>query len=678
MMEVVIEKDLEENKESSIIHIYNEYKDCTEMTIKSQYKDCKELLSSIYCGEDSGLIRKDIQILRALAVILVFFYHLGLNKWFFGAGFIGVDIFFVISGYLVVGSLIKEEREKKFNFINFISRRIKRLFIPSVICLCFIIICSLIFQLYTRIYKDIFAASLHYINYYFVNGENDYFKTVSTESIVLHYWSLAVEEQFYLFLPIVFGLYKICFCNSVKIWKNVYIFLTILFSISLLSTVFLPPNEKFFFMFSRIWEFMAGVIVFEFENTINDHLTTIIPHYSKICLFIQIICLFILTGLSIVLPGNLWPNAYTLVVIMISSLFILCKPSIHFKPFEMVGDWSYSIYLYHYPIIKIVNLFNYSMIGTSTILIVLFTSISSLFSYYCIEKVHKINKWSPSIWISFYIIISLFIAFNCSYFDLKQELKLNPNSIIINSSCLEYEPFDKYNQTLFEQSIEPCLFTYTNHQKYFWGPGYHYPSNETFDPAIEIQGRNEFCILLLGNSRSRHYAPLIKLFVKLTNATFIDGCTHAKRSNTIPKECKNIITFIGEDAQYAEDQFYFPTLGCTIVFTSAPAWFLLYPEREKDVLACLKENATNITNCNVPWKSDYIRVDYPVQIRENFHLIDFTDDFCYNGICHLNIGNELVTVDAWHLCSGAVMKLWPKFLSFMNGLECGRKFIKNQ
>jgi len=129
---------------------------------------------------------------------------------------------------------------------------------------------------------------------------------------------------------------------------------------------------------------------------------------------------------------------------------------------------------------------------------------------------------------------------------------------------------------------------------------------------------------------------------------------------------------------FINDIKYFPTIGCTILFTQSPRWFLVYKEREVDVLACLKENATNITNCNVPWTNEMIKQDYSVKIIENLHLIDFTDDFCYNNICHLNIGNELVTVDSWHYCSGAVMKLWPKFLSFMNGLECGRKFIRNQ
>jgi hypothetical protein len=260
---------------------------------------------------------------------------------------------------------------------------------------------------------------------------------------------------------------------------------------------------------------------------------------------------------------------------------------------------------------------------------------------------------------------------------MKEQLKLinnnNDGDNLLNSNCSNYEPFDKFNQTLFDESTEKCSLYYLNHQLTFWGPGYRFPSNETYDPVIEINGRKDYCILLVGNSRGRHYAPLIKLFVNLTNSTFYDGCTHSKRSNVLSKECKNILVFSGDNAQEIDDLQYFPTLGCTLRITSSPEWFRIYPENEKSISKCLKENSTN---CTVPWRKDIIREYYNVEIRKNLHYIDFTDDFCSNDKCFLNIGNELVTIDGWHYCPGAVLKLWPKFLSFMNGLECGRKFLR--
>lgn len=685
---------MEDNNNNNIINLQNtviiEYPEENWIIelIKNYYKDFKDIILSIYCNEDNLIIRKDIQILRAISVILVLFFHLNINKWVFGSGFIGVDIFFVISGYLVVGALIKEERESKFSIINFYSRRIKRLFIPSVLCLSFILICSFIFKINYRVYKDLFAASLHYINYYFVIGENDYFKSDSTDSIVLHYWSLALEEQFYFIIPILFGIYKLILQKFIKeLWNKIWILLSLIFCISLLLINFLPNNMKFFFMFTRIWEFIAGAIIFEFEKSFNDKLSSKIPYYNIICIIIQILCLLILILLSFILPLNSWPNAYTLLVIIISSIFILIKPSISFLPLEMIGNWSYSIYLYHFPLIKIIkNNFNFINYSIYSIIVIISTLILSLISYYFVEKVHKINKWESKQWISYYIFISCFFAINCLYFDLKQELNFNNKGLdlqIINNNGDYFDPYiydKKFNYSLFQKSIDSCSLVSLYPMKYFWGPGYKFPNELYSDLVIEIKGRKDYCVILLGNSRARHYIPLIKTFVNLTNSTLYDGCTHANfRYSNISKECKNIITFIGDDAQFGNDINYFSNIGDVIFFLFSPRWFFYFIDRDISIMNCINKNYTNISLCNIPKTLEIINNTFPsLYIRKNFHIIDFTDDFCFNNICHINIDNSLVTYDAWHYCPNAILKVFQKFMSFMIGLESGRKFLRNE
>lgn len=628
--------------------------------------DCQEELFNIYCNDDNKdkSIRKDLQILRSIAVLLVFFYHIGIHKWVFGSGLIGVDIFFVISGYLVVGIVLKDERLETFSFLTFYSRRIKRLFIPSIICLLFILTCTLIFPIGYKVYNDISAASMHYINYYFIYGETNYFKTSSSDSIVLHYWSLSLEEQFYFLLPILIGSYKLLFPLD-KIW----IYLILIWCISLLLIVFLPPIHRFFSLFSRIWEFISGALVYEIEYHIPLlSSSSWIQTYSK---FIQLSCIVVLIVLSFILPVDYsWPNIYTLLVVFVTSIFILFKSSIYFTPLEMIGDWSYSIYLYHYPIIKFLqSIYN---LWITTLLSIVYTLITSIISYYCIEKVHRINKWTPYQWFSFYLSVSFMVGITCLYIDLK----IHSNPIIINlgNNSVLYDPSEQYNYSIFEEGMSYCAKIYTDINTYFWGPGYRLPSYKTSDLVIEIKGRPDYCIIVVGNSRSRHYMPIIKVYVNITNSTLYDGCTHADyRYSNISNECKYIITFIGDDKQGNEDINYFSKIGYTIKFVSSPEWFFIFKEREKDILDCIKKNT--VLGCSIPWTNETLKEQSYINGKENISIIDFTDDFCSNKQCHLNIGNQLVTYDAWHLCPGVVLKLWPKFLSFMNGLEIGRKFI---
>lgn len=638
------------------------------------YRECKELFWSIYGHDEKLIIRKDIQILRALSIIIVFIYHLGLHKWFFGAGFIGVDIFFVISGYLVVGTLIKEERNDNFSIIVFISRRIKRLFIPSVFCLCFIFLCSFIFFMGFRLYKDLVAATLHYINYYFVINQDNYFGIVSTESYLLHYWSLAVEEQFYFLLPILFGLYKLTFCFFItkdQLWNKVWLFLTVVSCTSLISVIFLNNDVKFFFVFTRIWEFLVGAIVYEFEGVIKDRLL----QYPLSCKIGQISSLLILILLSFILPVESWPNHYTIIVIFISSIFIIIPPSIECIPLEMIGNWSYSIYLYHYPIIKIIQSITNIHSIIKPLLSTVITIILSLFSYYFIEKVHRINKWDPMRWISFYIIISCLLGFVFLYYDTKGQIRDNQIVIIMNNTSF-YDPLMlEYNQTLFKKSVADCIYMGSDPLKTFWGPGYVFPDKPYSDLVIEVQGRPEYCIIVLGNSRARHYVPLIKLFVNLTNSTLYDGCTHAKyRYSNISDSCREIITFIGDDIQALNDSNHFSKIGNVIHLVGAPKWFVKYKNYEKDVLECISKN---ITLCNVPHTDQYINSTFSaLKIGRNVSYFDFTDDFCSKDLCYLNVGNQLVTYDTWHFCQGSIVQVWPKFLNFMSSFDKGRIFLR--
>ena len=151
-----------------------------------------------------------IQALRALAAILVVIYHAKL----IGGGFVGVDIFYVISGLLITGLLIRElDKTQTLSFSNFYLRRAKRLLPSSFLVLIATGIAAWIVLPTTmrhNLGRDIAAASLYISNYLFASWQMDYQNLGALPSVVIHYWSLAVEEQFYLFWPfLIYLFYKI-------------------------------------------------------------------------------------------------------------------------------------------------------------------------------------------------------------------------------------------------------------------------------------------------------------------------------------------------------------------------------------------------------------------------------------------------------------------------------------
>ena len=201
--------------------------------------------------------RSDIDGLRALAVLPVILYHAGFD-WFSG-GFVGVDVFFVISGYLITTILIDDIERKQFSIINFYERRARRI-LPALVLM--IIACCGVFSFYLPPldFKD-FANSMIGVALFISNitfwQEHGYFATASEIKPLLHTWSLSVEEQFYILFPIflilswrlgkiyVFGIIvaiaAISFLTSEWGWRN-------------------QPTANFYLTPTRAWELLAGSI----------------------------------------------------------------------------------------------------------------------------------------------------------------------------------------------------------------------------------------------------------------------------------------------------------------------------------------------------------------------------------------------------------------------------------
>ena len=377
--------------------------------------------------------RPEIDGLRAIAVGAVILYHSKinfLNSEIFQGGFIGVDIFFVISGYLITSIILQELKiTNDFSFKNFYERRARRI-LPVLLL---VILTSIPFALLilmpgslVNFSKSVIYSLVFSSNFFFHFSGQIYGAESGLLKPFLHTWSLSVEEQFYIIFPlIIFFLFK-------RFNKNIFSFLIVTFFLSLLIAIWGSknyPSFYFYALFSRGWEVLAGSLLAYFEQTLGRR-----SKKKKINFIFPII------GLILILHSFLFfddtmrhPSLITISPIIGVCLLIwfsneneIITKILSSKIFVGVGLISYSLYLWHYPIfafsritgvieadafkkiilasiIFLISILSYFLIEKPArnrkykfkkilISIILFSSILSIFSFYTIYKDGKINK----------------------------------------------------------------------------------------------------------------------------------------------------------------------------------------------------------------------------------------------------------------------------------------------
>ena len=294
--------------------------------------------------------RYDINGLRAYAVILVVLFHFGIIG--FAAGFIGVDIFFVISGFLMTSIVIKSLDKGNFSLLKFYLARGIRI-VPALFVVSTIVLILGWFLVLPTDYKALAKHTLSSINF-FSNivywRESGYFDTDSHNKALLHTWSLSVEWQFYLVFPIIVALlYKIK--KSRNFLLTFFILGTI---ISLILSIIITaknPSAGFFLLPTRAWEMLAGGLIFFIPKEK-------VP-YKKPLEFIG----FFLIAIScyIFSTDTLWPSYNAILPVLGAFLILLAhqQNSIFTKGsvFQWLGNNSYSIYLWHWPIVFFLHYF---------------------------------------------------------------------------------------------------------------------------------------------------------------------------------------------------------------------------------------------------------------------------------------------------------------------------------
>jgi len=383
-----------------------------------------------YLNTSRDRYRADIDGIRSLAVLSVFFFHL--QPSLLPGGFLGVDVFFVISGYLISGILLRENFAESFSFTHFYARRVKRIF-PALFVVLFLSAVVATFLLPPDTYANFMAsaryASGQFANFFF-SRDVGYFSEGFSEQPLLHTWSLGVEEQFYLFWPLliyvcfrVFSPQKVLSSNkgssaqemsdcSVEsaskmyaqsgVRKTIGVVMLLISLLSFSACFFLAEanyNLAFYMFYTRALEFCVGALI---------ALRLLPEPKSKLLagllggIGIVLLCYSFLfvkeeyLGVSFLRFGVLLPCLGTALIIQADPRKSFANMALGTKIPVFFGKISYSLYLYHWPVIIFWKLYSnadeISLVASCTIILISF-ALATL-SYLFVEQPVRKTKMS--------------------------------------------------------------------------------------------------------------------------------------------------------------------------------------------------------------------------------------------------------------------------------------------
>lgn len=293
--------------------------------------------------------RPDIDGLRAVAVLAVILHH-AWPKWF-ASGFIGVDIFFVISGYLISSIILSQVKSGRFSIFEFYSRRVRRIF-PALIL---VLLATIIFGWFVLLQGEFRQIGKHvaagggFISNIIFWFEAGYFDNTAETKPLLHLWSLGVEEQFYVVWPLILWVVFTKKYNFIYVASVIF-----LFSMSInVTTSETNPTAAFFSPVTRFWELMSG----GFAAYLHLHHKAWTEHGKRISSIVGTI--FLVIGFTLITPQVFFPSWWAILPVFGSVLLIMAGPTaivnrqlLSKKAPVFVGLISYPLYLWHWPLLS--------------------------------------------------------------------------------------------------------------------------------------------------------------------------------------------------------------------------------------------------------------------------------------------------------------------------------------
>ena len=408
--------------------------------------------------------------LRGMAVAFVLLYHLKVFDnipTFLSGGFLGVDIFFVVSGYILSSFLLNIEITFS-SILRFYERRIRR--IAPMLLIIVILTVYVASKIFTNLNFETTIATANYsllsiLNYYFIENNISYGQGASNFYPLLHLWSLSIEAQFYLFLPITLFL--------VKYFQRFSIFLITSLILASLSyqiyLEFIDLRASYFSTLARFWQPMIGVLLaLVLKLNLGLKFRKIFEHVFVIYISfgVVILCIFLAN------ESEVGRSFYSLLISLATLVFINKIVSSDNKnyypliPLRYLGLISYSTYLWHYPVFTIINFIYLDVwVGLKPISAFILTILLSIATYYFVEKLFQNKKLFSTV--SFLIIIFISV-FGFKSLITKYELDI-PSRIdtVPQSEGWNLNNNDLYLEwAIYRKTIFPPLFIENTNEKY--------------------------------------------------------------------------------------------------------------------------------------------------------------------------------------------------------------------
>ena len=403
-------------------------------------------------GPTDRSYRPDIDGLRAIAILSVVLYHAGVPS--VSGGFTGVDIFFVISGYLIGGHIFSEIRSGTFSFSRFYQRRAKRILPAFYAMLAFTIAASLLLLSPAENHffaLSAFSATLSVSNIFFLRYLEDYFRAATNFHPLLMTWSLGVEEQFYAIIPLLMVLLTrirrglltpsilvVCILSFLLAWRQVG----------------MSPSNAFYLLPGRAWELGIGVLLAVMQQRRKlQSFSAPLTHLLSLAGIVLMLAPIILLNTKMPFPGPAaLPSVLGAAMVIAVPASWVNRGLLSLPPLVFIGRVSYSWYLWHWPILAYLRIATDDKLTPAAAAIAVIASLAiAILSYYFIEQPFRRLTRAPGPLLIRYafastllltICGSIWLTYNIPHFlqrfsglaEIEREMRLSNNTVCLMGS----------------------------------------------------------------------------------------------------------------------------------------------------------------------------------------------------------------------------------------------------
>jgi peptidoglycan/LPS O-acetylase OafA/YrhL len=598
---------------------------------------------------------KEIDGLRAIAVLAVIFYHA--NFSLFESGYVGVDIFFVISGFLITKLIYSEMQNKNFRLINFIERRVRRIFPALFLVLGFSVFFAYLIltpQDMIDFSKSLISVPLVISNFYFLN-QSGYFDITNELRPLIHTWSLSVEEQFYLIFP-VFCMFIFKKVFNLKILISIFIFIFMMsFSLNqiLINNY---PNESFYLLPTRIWEFFAGSILLLAQTNIKIKQDSITNQVGSFVGFLLII--FSIVSLNTLdswrFESKLIPILGSVFVILFANQYTYIGKLLSNKFIVKIGLISYSSYLFHQPIFVFArNYFYFNLSSFHYLFLILLTLTISYLSWKYVEVPFR-DKTFLKRKVIFQLTISLILLFVIiGAIGIKQrgfENRFDSAYIGDTGQTAFHEYIDKKFIDCFPEKIASSAL--------LWEEFLRCKQSKVGTPEVILLGDSHAEHLFIGLAES---LPKYNVAFYINGeAPFIDSPTFSNIFDELLNNNRDQTIFITMHYPLRFDKssshIKFKDTIKKLIFSGKKVFLVGdIPYYSKDAAYCRNIKTIQNTNCHLSFNEYSLQKtnwgDKLIEIKNELKIeyIEIDKLFCSSLDCNMTQGNLILYRDNNHL-----------------------------